>query len=239
MEKRSCAHSSLQAFSFHFLLFSDTKSSTVGNENDWIWIVLEVNVRFLGRLLDLRSEGPIIGITGPSGAGKSTFLRILAGLERRASGLVRYKKEVWQNENTFVAPWKRRVGWVPQESLLFPHLTVAQNLRYAAKLSPESIASWLEISHLMDRAPRYLSGGERARVALGRALLSQPSLLLLDEPFAALDRRLREKLGGELGEKCRKEGLPVVMVSHDRRDLEVLEAEQWLVEETGLRAERG
>ena len=170
-------------------------------------------------------------IVGPSGGGKSTFLRVLAGLERRAVGVVRAQGETWLDSSTatWVEPWERRVGWVPQDDLLFPHLTVGENLGYAGT-RPDAVkemAEMLAVADLLDRRPRFLSGGERQRVALGRALLSKPRILLLDEPFSALDRRLRAEVASSVGGFAEREGVPVILVSHDEADAEILGKEVW------------
>ena len=180
----------------------------------------------------------MIGLTGPSGGGKSTLLRVLAGVERGATGELHVDGVCWQDGHTFLPPWERRTGWVPQDGLLFPHLDVRQNLSYADPAMPEvriqEIAAMLEVAHLLDRRPRHLSGGERQRVALGRALLSSPRLLLLDEPVSSLDRALRDRvstrlagwLAGQAGaSRCR-----ALLVSHDPRDMELLRAEGWRLE---------
>lgn len=179
----------------------------------------------------LRSDAPIVGLMGPSGSGKTTLVRVLAGLERRAQGHVTLAGARLQGPGVFVAPWERRVGWVPQEAGLFPHLDVRGNLAYGGGGDAISeVAALLEVAELLDRAPRRLSGGERQRVALGRALLSGPRVLLLDEPFAALDRALRVRLAPRLVAWCAARGVPALVVSHDAADLEGLGAERWIVE---------
>ncbi len=179
----------------------------------------------------LATESGAIAIVGPSGAGKSTILRVLAGVERRARGLVTFDDQRWQDDDTgtLVPPWRRRVGWVPQEVLLFPHLTVRDNLGYGGSsgAAVEDTAHLLQIMGLLERRPRRLSGGERQRVALGRALLTEPKLLLLDEPFSALDRPLRAELAHVVGQWSAQRGVPLVLVSHDEADAEVLAEERW------------
>ena len=192
--------------------------------------------------LELRTESRTVAIVGPSGSGKSTLLRILAGVDRRARGSVEVGGTVWLDTGNglSVPPWERRVGWVPQEVLLFPHLTVRENLSYAGAPDSEveETASLLEVDHILDRRPRHLSGGERQRVALGRALRSSPRLLLLDEPFSALDRPLREKLAGLVRSWADDRGIPLVLVSHDERDLDVLADEHWHLSGGALRLSR-
>ena len=179
----------------------------------------------------LHTESNAIAIVGPSGAGKSTILRVLAGVERRARGVVTFGHQRWQDDDggMLVPPWRRRVGWVPQEVLLFPHLTVRDNLGYGGSSvgAVEETARLLQITELLERRPRRLSGGERQRVALGRALLAEPRLLLLDEPFSALDRPLRAELARVVGQWSAERGVPLVLVSHDEADAEVLAEQRW------------
>lgn len=198
------------------------------------WGGLDVRVRLsLGALeLDVRleSRSAALAVVGPSGAGKSTLLRILAGLEKRAEGRVEVDGETWQAEDgRFTPAWERGVGWAPQDALLFPHLDVRRNLAYGGATDDEvdEVARLLEVGHLMTRRPRNLSGGEEQRVALGRALLRSPRILLLDEPLSALDRPLRSEVARRVGERCRRVGLPLVLVSHDEEDARVLCDERW------------
>ena len=200
---------------------------------EWGGFSVEVEVP-LGRgplRLALETRSPSVAIVGPSGAGKSTLLRVLAGVERRGRGRVVVDGVSWQDpeRGVLVPPWKRRVGWVPQEVLLFPHLTVAQNLGYAGADDGaiRQTAHLLQVSELLGRRPRRLSGGERQRVALGRALLSDPQLLLLDEPFSALDRPLRGQLTTVVREWSAERGVPLVLVSHDEADAAALAGERW------------
>jgi len=169
--------------------------------------------------LSLQSDALRLGIYGPSGAGKSTLLKVIAGLEP-ATGTLRIAGQIWQGPQHVLPAWQRKVGWVPQDALLFPHLNVAENLAYSGK-NPEMqpVVDWLGLGPLLNAWPRHLSGGERQRVALGRALLSQPALLLLDEPFSALDDDLRQSILGHLKQWCCQRQLPLILVSHDRRDL--------------------
>jgi molybdate transport system ATP-binding protein len=191
--------------------------------------------------LQLSSGCPSLAITGPSGAGKSLCLRALAGLERAsARGRVEVRGERWQDDaaGIFVPPWLRRVGWVPQDAVLFPHRTVRENLAWSGAASEREladVAALLRVGPLLDRRPRNLSGGERQRVALGRALLSRPTVLLLDEPFAALDRALAEELARSLAAHCEARALPLVLVSHDRDDVRLLAREVWSLESGALR----
>jgi molybdate transport system ATP-binding protein len=173
-----------------------------------------------GHHLAFESRAQRVGISGASGAGKSTLLRCIAGLES-ATGRVTLGDRVLQDANTRVPVWERGVGWVPQDALLFPHLSVAENLRFGGGDASQAlaIAKDLEIPHLMDRRPRALSGGERQRVALGRALLSEPKLLLLDEPFSALDAPLKARVISVLSDWLDQHDTPLLLVSHTPSDL--------------------
>jgi molybdate transport system ATP-binding protein len=181
--------------------------------------------------LTMAAESETVAVVGPSGAGKSTLLRVLAGVERRAVGRVVVNGIDWLDSDvgTFVPPWSRRVGWVPQDPSLFPHLTVRENLGYAGAPvgEVEEVADLTETRTLLDRRPRKLSGGERQRVALGRALLAAPTLLLLDEPLSALERPLRAKLAREVRGWANERGIPLVLVSHDEQDTDILADEHW------------
>ena len=201
-------------------------------------LAISLKLGTLNLRVDRRSTARSLALVGPSGAGKTTVLRILAGLESRAMGQVTVAGEAWQDSarKSFVPSWRRQVGWVPQEALLFPHLTVAQQLAYGYRLSEaqRSAVTLLELEPLLDRYPRHLSGGERQRVALARALASDPRLLLLDEPFSALDRPLRLALVARLEDYCRARELPLVLVSHDERDVSALAEETWTMREGGV-----
>jgi molybdate transport system ATP-binding protein len=174
----------------------------------------------------------VVGVFGPSGAGKSSVLEAIAGLRRDVSGRIRFGDQVWTDTDrgVCVPAEARGVGLVPQAPLLFPHLSVRQNLTFgerrakslASPTALESVADMLEISALMGREPGELSGGEQKRVALGRALCSAPRLLLLDEPFAGLDLKLRQKLRGLLLRVRDQVRVPMLLVSHEPADVQAL-----------------
>jgi molybdate transport system ATP-binding protein len=174
--------------------------------------------------LDVKLELPGRGVSalfGPSGCGKTTVLRALAGLER-AEGHVEVEGEVWQQGPRFVPPHERPIGYVIQESALFPHLSVQGNLDYGMKRVPASslrvplpqVIELLGIGPLLKRRPATLSGGERQRVAIARALATSPRLLLLDEPLAALDARRKAEVLPYLDRLHEELAIPLVYVSH-------------------------
>ena len=162
----------------------------------------------------------VTALLGPSGSGKTTVLRALAGLDRIA-GSITVDGEVWQNGEKFIAPEQRRIGYVFQGAGLLPHLTVAANLDYAARRAPSGPFTRAEIvmraglTHLLDRRPARLSGGEAQRAGIARALLGQPRLLLMDEPLSALDRLARTDLLAWLESMLAEMGLPVFYVTHE------------------------
>jgi molybdate transport system ATP-binding protein len=198
--------------------------------------VIEVAFRgTLGRFaLDATFTVPATGITalfGPSGCGKTTVLRCMAGLHRLSDGLCTIGGDVWQDRTTFRPAHKRPVGYVFQEPSLFPHLSVRRNLLFGAPRRQISattethfneVIDLLGLAGLLDRAPQNLSGGERQRVAVGRALLSEPKLLLMDEPLSALDRQTKDEILPFLERLHASLSLPVVYVSHDIAEVERL-----------------
>ena len=192
---------------------------------------MSLAVRLAGRLgrdfaLDVDFEVPSDGATallGPSGSGKTTILRAVAGLER-LEGTVRLDGETWQESRTFRPAHRRRIGYVFQGMGLLPHLSVRGNLDYAARRAPggafarDDIIARTGIEALLDRAPVRLSGGETQRAALARALMSQPRLLLLDEPLSALDGESRAGMLGQLESLLADIPVPVLYVTHDEAE---------------------
>ena len=181
--------------------------------------------------LQINNSLPLQGVTalfGRSGCGKTTLLRAIAGLDRHVGATIHFANTVWQQGNTFIPVHQRRIGMVFQESSLLPHLTVQQNLLYGFNrltkdtviaLQPEQVIQLLELTLLLQQAPQQLSGGQRQRVALGRALLSQPQLLLLDEPLASLDQQSRSEILPFLQRIASQTGIPMLLVSHQLDDV--------------------
>ena len=182
----------------------------------------------------LRSQWTVL--FGASGAGKTTLLRILAGLVQSSKGSVRLGDIplLDTSRNVSIPPGSRRIGFVPQQTALFPHLTAAENIafglhrwtREARQARIEELLRLFAIEAMADRKPKQLSGGERQRVALAQALAPRPELLLLDEPFNALDMRSR----AAMIETLRTLGVPVLYVSHDLADAWQINADALLLE---------
>src|SRR5712692_7959779 len=187
-------------------------------------------------------DQPVTAICGPSGSGKTSILSIIAGLRRPDQGTIRLGKRLLEDRSAgiHVAPEKRRIGYVFQDQLLFPHLSVRRNLLYGWKRRPRGtesvdfhrVGEVLELQELIDRYPYTLSGGQRQRVALGRALLSAPELLLLDEPLVSLDAPLKERVLDYVEQVLKEWHIPTLYVTHDMRDVKRL-AQQVIVLEQG------
>jgi len=174
-------------------------------------------------------ECPSTGFTavfGPSGCGKTTLLRSVAGLERHPKNQLRMNDVTWQDATTWVPPHRRKVGLIFQKPALFENRTVVDNLQYGWRRTPEEqrrfhledIIERLELSSYLKRRAGSLSGGEGQRVAIGRALLASPSLLLMDEPLSALDEEAKEKIFPFL-EQLRSLKIPVLMVTHSLEEV--------------------
>ena len=168
---------------------------------------------------------------GPSGSGKTSLIETIAGLRRPARGtVVVHGKTVFDGEAGIDVPAReRRIGYVPQDDALFPHMAVRRNIQYGSRRNQSGhhpdfvhVVSVLEIGHLLDRGVRDLSGGERKRVALARALLSNPEVLLLDEPLAGVDFELRNRVLDYLLRVHRDFPIPLVYVTHSREEAAVV-----------------
>ncbi len=170
-----------------------------------------------------------IAVFGSSGSGKTTLLMCIAGLTRAPSGFLQFDEAVWQDDarGIFLPVDRRRVGVVFQEARLFPHLTVTQNLKYGMKRSAPSprriefdhVSALLQLEPLFQRRVSHLSGGEQQRVAIGRALLTNPQLLLMDEPLASLDRQRKKEIIPFLQRLNQEFRIPVLYVSHDLHEI--------------------
>ena len=169
--------------------------------------------------------GSLTAVLGPSGCGKTTLLRLIAGFECAEGGSIRLGERVLCDEQTHTAPEKRGVGFVPQEGALFPHLDVAANVGFGLSRAErrnggrvEQALELVGLQGLAERLPHQLSGGQQQRVALARALAPRPSLVLLDEPFAALDTGLRAQVRAEVRSALGRAGATALLVTHDQEE---------------------
>ncbi|MEM8756685.1 MAG: ABC transporter ATP-binding protein [Planctomycetota bacterium] len=181
------------------------------------------------RDLDLSvHRGQVLAVLGRSGCGKTTLLRLIAGLERPRSGTIEIEGRSVSDSTGFVPPERRRVGVVFQDLALFPHLSVARNICFGMRRVPRrtrrdrasELLALVGLNGYEDRMPHTLSGGQQQRIAVARALASGPRVVLLDEPFSALDEGLRESVRAELIERLREAGVATVLVTHNRAEAE-------------------
>lgn len=175
--------------------------------------------------LDLAVEAQALGIVGPSGAGKTSLLELLAGARRPRHGRIVLDGTTLDDtaSRVHVPSRQRRIGYVPQDGALFPHMSIRDNILYGARgAALDDIAATLGIAPLLDRRPRTLSGGEIQRVALARALMSDPALLLFDEPLAGLDAPLRARVLSHLEHVRRAFAIPFVYVTHAEDEIRTL-----------------
>ena len=177
-----------------------------------------------------------VAILGPSGCGKSTLLRLIAGLERPNKGQVIIDGIVVSSENEIVPPEKRNIGLVVQEKALFPHLSVYDNICFGIKKNQDKktvtsdLLQLLKIDLLKNKYPHEISGGEQQRVALARSLAPNPKLLMLDEPFSALDRDLKDILYEEISGVFTERGSTILLVTHDSNEAAVMTKKQLKME---------
>ncbi|CCO22712.1 ATP-binding cassette domain-containing protein [Maridesulfovibrio hydrothermalis] len=185
------------------------------------------------------APGTLTAIVGPSGAGKSTLVRIIAGLERPDEGIISFDDTLWNDTsiNHFATPQNRGLGLVFQEYTLFPHLNVYKNVAFAAvdKNCVQPLLEKFGIEHIAESKPCNISGGERQRAAFCQALAREPVLLLLDEPFSALDIATREGLRTELLHLKNELNIPMIHVTHDLEEAYYL-ADSIFVMENGCAA---
>jgi len=202
---------------------------------------LRAQVDYPGFCLDVDEGLELRGVTGlfgPSGSGKSTLLRVIAGLEVAASGCISFGDGTWQDDEVFLPPHLRPVGYVFQDARLFAHLTVEGNLLFAANRSrgsgialAEAVAA-MGLEPLLHRSVEALSGGERQRIAIARTLLTNPQLLLLDEPLAALDAQRKREILPYIDSLPERFGIPAIYVSHSVDEIARL-ADQVVLMEAG------
>lgn len=181
--------------------------------------------------VELASDAGVVALFAPSGAGKTTLLNLVAGLARPDAGRIAIAGETLFDSAAGIdlPPERRRIGYVFQDRRLFPHLSVRANLLYGRSGEAGDLVPTLDllgIGHLLDRWPATLSGGEAQRVAIGRALLARPRVLLFDEPLSHLDRARRDEILGLIGRLRDETGLPMLYVTHDASEIVALGADR-------------
>jgi iron(III) transport system ATP-binding protein len=174
------------------------------------------------------AQGQIAALLGPSGCGKTTLLRSIAGLIRPSEGQIRFGKQLVSFSSIHLPAHKRKIGYVPQEGALFPHLTISENIAFGINRNEFTKDQIRQIMKEMlaltgmegygDRLPHQLSGGQQTRIALARALAIKPSIVLLDEPFSALDAELRAELRTDVIKLLRSQNTTAILVTHDREE---------------------
>ncbi|MGE8551631.1 MAG: ATP-binding cassette domain-containing protein [Acinetobacter calcoaceticus] len=186
-----------------------------------------------------QSDASVIGLFGASGSGKTSILHAIAGLNTPRSGLIKIQDQIWfdSDQKINLSTQKRHVGLVFQDAQLFPHKTVKQNLLFGLKhlsqqerhFEADYIIELLKLEHLLQRMPIKLSGGEKQRVALGRALLYSPKLLLLDEPLSALDAAHKAEIIPFFQKVKQEIKTPMIYVSHDIQEIKQLTETMWIL----------
>jgi len=212
-------------------------------------IVLEINNlshgynennEFLQNInLDI-SSGEKVAILGPSGCGKSTLLRLIAGLEKPNTGDIKINGQLVSSNNFLTPPEKRNIGLVVQEKALFPHLSIHENISFGIKKYKEKntivsdLLNLFKIEDLKNKYPHEISGGEQQRVALARSLAPNPKFLMLDEPFSALDKNLKESLYEEISEVFSRKNSTILLVTHDNSEAQIMTDRQIKMEQGQL-----
>ena len=204
-------------------------------------IECKLNIQLEGFKLDAKFTIPDKGITvvfGPSGSGKTTLLRAIAGLEKSDTGFLKVGDSIWQSDHNFVPTHKRKIGYVFQNAALFDHLNVEGNLNYVIKRKTrltkdfiDSIYTLLDITPLINRSTVQLSGGEKQRVAIARALLTNPKILLLDEPLSALDLKRKNEILPYLDSLHSQLEIPILYVTHSQDETSRLADHLMLIED--------
>ncbi len=182
--------------------------------------------------------GRCLGVMGPSGAGKTSLLHAIAGLLTPSTGRILHDHQPWFDaaQGVSLPPWQRAVGLVFQEGRLFPHMSVLRNLQYGmpaqgAQIALDDVVDVLQLNTLLARMPAQLSGGEQQRVAMGRALLRQPAVLLMDEPLSGLDEALKQQVLPYVRQVLESFALPTLYVSHVSEEVSAVADEVlWLAQ---------
>ena len=188
------------------------------------------------------TEGEFASISGRSGIGKTSLLRIIAGLDRQKDGTVYLENKIISSHNFHLPPNKRNLGFVIQQKVLFPHLTIQQNVEFGIYKHKDKVSKAIEmlenfkVSDLLEKFPHEISGGEAQRVALARSLVTSPKLLLLDEPFNGLDNKLKKEIYPQLKDLLYQNKITCLMVTHDEMEIHALSEKNFLLEDSTIKA---
>ncbi len=191
-------------------------------------------------------NGKTLSILGESGSGKSTILRLIAGLEKPSKGEIYIDKKIMNGKKTFIPPENRKVGMVFQDYALFPHMTVYENIKFGISdlkkdIRDKKIINTLKLVELLDykdKYPHQISGGQQQRTALARAIVTEPKILLLDEPFSNLDTNLKHNIRNKLSKIISKINITTIIVSHDKQDALSL-ADELIILKNGKIVQKG
>ena len=191
-------------------------------------------------------NGKTLSILGESGSGKSTILRLIAGLEKPSKGEIYIDKKIMNGKITFISPENRKVGMVFQDYALFPHMTVYENIKFGISdlkkdIRDKKIINTLKLVELLDykdKYPHQISGGQQQRTALARAIVTEPKILLLDEPFSNLDTNLKHNIRNKLSKIISKINITTIIVSHDKQDALSL-ADELIILKNGKIVQKG
>ena len=205
-------------------------------------ITLQKSLKSQDGIMDLDlnfqvESGSFNALFGPSGAGKTSTLKMISGLLKPDEGSIQSQGKIWfdSQKKINLAPGKRKIAYVFQDAALFPNMSVLENIKYAAGAAPdmaylENLISSMGLEKLVNHKPEMLSGGQAKRVALARALAQKPDLLLLDEPFSALDQSAKMKLQQHLSRLHQEYGFTVILVSHDHAEVMQLASKAFIIE---------
>jgi molybdate transport system ATP-binding protein len=190
-------------------------------------IHLTLELGFSQRDVHISESGPSLGLMGATGSGKSSIAKAILGIQDQVKGVIKIGDQVLCDSSSgiFVPAWEREMSYLPQDFQLIPHLSVEKNILFPKNAQwVKEVIEELQLTSLIHRMPRHLSGGEKQRVALARALSQSSKLVILDEPFSALDKKMKKNCLNFVNKYLKSKGLFSVIISHNQQELEALEA---------------